>query len=395
MFKSINTNKIKFIDIFMSIFFILSQYSYGISNIGVFVLISYTLFSLIKSNFILINKPFVLFLAYITFIQLMNMLFRNHITTTDFNNLLNPIVLTICLFVVVKNINYNFFFKSYLLVGIIAMIILFYQWFGLFFLQIIPSPIKILPVSLDATYYSWVGEYYRPSSLFTEPQAYASFMIPLLYMTIKNNRIFISFLIILSILFSGSSSGILMLGLIFLYLLVFNHNKKVRYFIFLLVNLFIIFILTQEIFNSQLDKIYSIDLTDDVRLVKGFQIYSTFDISNSIFGIGDGPNVLSAYNREHASILMNKLFDLGSYTTTISGILISYGFFAGLLFFWILFRFYKYEEKSSRLFLLLIIIGSFGQTLLFNGFFILYYMIYFIQHKEQYSNNYMKLKFRK
>jgi hypothetical protein len=378
----------------MSIFYILSQYTYGFSNVGVIILILYTIYSLIKSNYIFINKPFVLFVSYITLLQLMNMFFRNHLSSSDINNLINPILLTICLFIVSNNLNINLFYKSYLLVGIIAMLILFYQWVGLFFFQVLPSPIKILPVSLDSTYYSWIGEYYRPSSLFTEPQAYASFMIPLLYLTIKMNKVIISFLIIVSILFSGSSTGIFLIGLISLHQILTSSNKKIKYFLLSLsIIITIIIFSTQDIFESQLNKIFSIDLTEDVRLVKGFQIYSSFNISNSIFGIGDGPNVFSEYNREHAGVLMNKLFDLGSYTTTVAGILISYGIIAGLIFFWVIYRFYKYESKNSRLFLFLIFVASFGQTLLFNGFFMLYYMIYFALNKDEYSNNFVKLKY--
>ena len=187
--------KFSFIDWFLPLFYILAQYGYGISSIGLIILIIYTVISLFVSSRLLIHKPLLIFVLFISFIQILNMLLYGNLNFEDFNNFLNPIIMLFILSTAMLKVNYNNLYKAYVVFGVIAMTIIFYQWFMLVIYNIIPSPVTIFPVISDG-FYSWQSEYYRPSSLFTEPQAYASYMIPLLLMSLHKDKILFSFLII-------------------------------------------------------------------------------------------------------------------------------------------------------------------------------------------------------
>ena len=318
------------------------------------------------------------------------MLLYGNLNSEDFNNFLNPIIMLFILSTVILKVNYNNLYKAYVVVGVIAMTILFYQWFMLVIYNIIPSPVTFFPVSTDG-FYSWQSEYYRPTSLFTEPQAYASYMIPLLLMSLYKNKIKFSFLIILSILFSGSSLGIILLLVTsVMYLLKSKSRWSLKFAVMFFISILVFIFISSDIFSSQATKILSIDLANNIRLVKGFQIYSTFNDLQMLFGIGDGPNILEIYNSKNSSeLLMKNIFDLGAYVTTISGLLISYGIFSLILFFWVIYKMYCYEDPTKRIFLIIILFASFGQTILFNGFFLLYYITYLgICNKSIFNKNY-------
>jgi hypothetical protein len=382
--------KFSFIDWFLPLFYILAQYSYGFSSIGIIILIIYTVISLVSSSRLLIHKPLLIFVLFISFIQILNMLLYGNLNSEDFNNFLNPIIMLFILSTAMLKVNYNNLYKAYVVVGVIAMTILFYQWFMLVIYNIMPSPVTFFPVSTDG-FYSWQSEYYRPSSLFTEPQAYASYMIPLLLMSLYKDKILFSFLIILSILFSGSSLGIIFLLVISVtYLLKSKSRWSLKFAVMFFISILVFIFISTDIFSSQAAKILSIDLANNIRLVKGFQIYSTFNDLQMLFGIGEGPNILEIYNSKNSSeLLMKNIFDLGAYVTTISGLLISYGIFSLILFFWVIYKMYCYEDPTKRIFLIIILFASFGQTILFNGFFLLYYITYLgICNKSIFNKNY-------
>ena len=318
---------------------------------------------------------------------------RGNLNIIDFNNLFNPILTFTIVCVSITKLNPDKFYKYYSFAGIIAMVLIFYQSYRLFKFGELPSPIKILPSSNAEIFYSWVEEYYRPTSIFTEPQAYASYFIPLLILSLNKNNLLFSLLIIVSILLSGSSTGILLIIILFFYYLSSKFKFKLKIFIFFILLLGIAFATQTEIFERQISKIVSISFENDIRLIKGFQIFDSFNFLNKLIGIGEGPIVLKHYNETHANILLSKnINDLDSYVTTISGLLISYGIFSLFIFFSLFFMLFKNENPKYRNLLLIILIASFAQTLLFNGFFILYYAIYFSNsNKNQFNTNYYVL----
>lgn len=386
-----NSNSYSFYDWFIPIFYIFAQYGYGFLNVGTILLISYTIYSFIKVRNWVISKPLLFFTFVISFIQITNMLFRGYLEIVNFNTWIMPLISLLIVFTAINKINYNRLYIVYKYVGILSMIILYFQWFMYMFLNIIPTPVKILPESTDI-YYNFTQSIIRPSSLFSEPQAYASFMIPLLVMALEREKKIFSLFIILSIFFSGSTLGIFLCSFISIYYIFLSKRQiltKISIVFFILSVGY--FWLYSEYFSLQQAKINSINFENDIRIIKGFQIFSTFNSIDILFGIGDGAKILSDYNSiNHIKLGTKNIFDYSSYITTVSNNFVSYGLIGGVMFLWMMIRFYKYEDKTKRLFLFVIIIASFGQTLLFNGFFLMYYITYLgICNKSENSINYI------
>ena len=104
--------KFSFIDWFLPLFYILAQYSYGFSSIGLIILIIYTVISLFSSSRLLIHKPLLIFVLFISFIQILNMLLYGNLNSEDFNNFLNPIIMLFILSKAMLKVNYNNLYKS-------------------------------------------------------------------------------------------------------------------------------------------------------------------------------------------------------------------------------------------------------------------------------------------
>lgn len=373
----------------------MAQYGYGFSNIGTLILISYALICLFRRNVFLIHKPLLVFVLLISIIQITNMIIKGQLSATYFNLFLMPIISIFIIGASIGEINFQKLYRVYSIVGTIAMLIIYYQWVRLFLFDILPDPIKILPESTGA-YYSWAQAEYRPSSLFSEPQAYASYILPLLIMSLHKKSYIFSLAILLSIIFSGSTAGIVLSGIVFTYYLFRINEQWIVKISFVVVFSILAYLsLNTNVFSSQQSKIRSIDYATDIRLAKGFQIFGTFNLEEMLFGIGNGPNGLIEYNLRHESELTSmNIFDLGDYVTSVSGVLIYYGIFAGFFYFWFFYKLFQQEDPKMRILLLVIIISSFGQTLLFNGFFLLFYITYFgICDKVSFNKNYLSVRF--
>jgi hypothetical protein len=402
VFDTISKGKFSFIDWFLPFFLILAQYSiFGFSNYGIVILILYALMAILTTNSTLyINKYILFFIISVSILQIINQIRISSFSMTVFNNLLMQFILIFIFAVFLPHIHQKNLFKSYSFIGIIAMIIMFYQAIRLFIFKIPAIPITFLPVSPHDAHYWGFFNGLRPSSLFTEPQAYASFMIPLLILALKYKKLLFSFLISLSILLCTSSQGILLVAFIFLYTILFSDTKKyIKIFSFLFICIGIYAFFNLSIFSFALKKLGSTEIENNVRLTRGFIIYSTFNLQNMLFGIGTD---LKTYVLTHLSDFpwANIYIQAGQehllgYATTVAFILIQFGFIGGAIFFWMLFKMYKYYDKSMRLLLITIFILSFTQTILFNAWFILYFLTYMgCCDESNFDKNYIMLNIR-
>ncbi len=264
-----------FIDWFLPIFMILAQYRVGgtFSNYGFVILIIYALYYTIFTNrIIMIPKQLLVFTVYITIISFVNVtVMEEGFSVVFFNRTLMPLILIYTLSTVIPNINENNLFKAYVLIGSIAMGIMYYQAILLFLAGIPAVPVTILPVPIDQEHFWGNFSGTRPSSLFQEPQAYASFMLPLLVLSLKRKNTIFSLIISLSILLSTSSLGIIMVGLVYLYFAIIGgiRTYMVIFRVFIVSILVFVFI-KLEIFVFARDKILLIEFEDNIRLTRGF-----------------------------------------------------------------------------------------------------------------------------
>jgi len=279
------------------------------------------------------------------------------------------------------------------------MVPIFIQALRLYLFSIPAVPIQILPIPESELHYWGFMQGSRPSGFFSEPQAYASFMIPLLVLSLKRQEYKFSYIISLSLIVSTSSLGIIMTGLINLYFLFLSKIKtyqKVSISITLLI--FVYLLLNIDMFKFSINKIETTDFTNNIRLTRGFVVYSTFNTWDYIFGISNTlqsyviRNIQDEYVQEYISAKSENLL---GYSNTAAGVFIEFGLI-GAIFFWrMLYKMFVNEDKNWRIFLYIIIILSFSQTCLFNAWFVFFYFIYLGScDKNSYAKNYIILRSR-
>lgn len=392
-----STYNYSFIDWFLPLFMILAQYKIGtsFSNYGYLIIAIYAIYLMfIKNTKLYFHKYLLLLTIYVIIITIINYIRLDGQSINAFNSLITQVVLFIVISLVITQLHIENFYKSYLFFGSIAMLIIYFQSIRLLVFGIPAIPITILPIDpKDAHFWgNFLGK--RPSGLFTEPQAYASFMFPLLILSLKKKKKFLVLIISLSLLLSTSSQGIIVTGIIFIYYLLWGNIKTYQKVLISLLFTFSIYaLLNLKIFEFATNKIAKTDLENNIRLVRGFMVYSNFDLTDLLLGINDNlqsyilKNLRNSYwVTEH--IKFGAVSGL-SYTTTVSGILIQSGFFAGILFILMIYKMYKYEDPSNRIFLVLIFILSFSQTIFYNAWFVFYYIIYLgLNNKRAYNINY-------
>jgi uncharacterized protein YneF (UPF0154 family) len=137
-----------------------------------------------------------------------------------------------------------------------------------------------------------------------------------------------------------------------------------------------------EITKDYAQKLLATDIINDPRLYRGFSIFFDFSFFDFIFGIGDnlGNYILQNINDPFVRLYIeNNLIDRLSYITTIASNFVKYGFILGISYFIVLRNIYKLFKSSPYLktMAFTIIFLSFGQTILFNSWFLFYFGIIF------------------
>ena len=367
--------------IVLAVFPILSQYPLPIMSYGFVLLLIYFMLRFLGGNGQLwFNKPMLYFIVY----SLVQQFIVYQVSDTFQKNLNTYLFMLICLFMLasVNKIEKEDFLKAYIIVGFICCIVVIYQFVMGNVLGVPQSAIQILPVSAENQHY-WMENKTRASGFFTEPQAFSSYILPLLVYMIYNRKFKTAIFISISIFASTSSQGIILAFIVWMVYL-YTHDrdiaKKVLLTLFVIVGLIFILVILRNngIFSFAIDKILSINaFTYDIRLTKGFDIYSAMPIMDKIFGIGFG-NLTEYLLHGNFDFFWIRLTQeqLVGYITTMANTLVSFGI-GGFIFYIGIFKGnMKTSSEPAKLILLLTFISSFTQTILFNAWFVLYWMIF-------------------
>ncbi len=368
--------------IVLALFYLLAQYLLPIMSYGFILIILYGVGVLFKNRVFCINKSILIFIIAAIVQQSIMYLYSGTLA----KNRNTYLFMIVCVFLLgtLSQINKQDFFKVYYIVGLISSIAVLIQFIMANFFGKLQSAIQILPVSENDMHY-WIQESNRVSGFFTEPQAYSGYMIPLLIYLLSKYEVKKALFFSVSILASTSSQGIILMVICWIYYF-FGYEKNSRRKLMLIVGgiiLVVAFSFT-DVFQYTIEKIMSINIFGyDIRLTKGFGIYFEMPIHDKIFGIGKG-NL-----REY---LLNGNFDffwmsltreiLFDYVTTMSDILISYGIFVFAFYITIFACNMKNSSRDGKVFLLIIFIASFAQTLLFNAWFVFYWSVFQIMDNQ-------------
>lgn len=229
----------------------------------------------------------------------------NYFDTTIFlHNLLAIILFFISLIIITNDCNINVFKRTLFICGIAASAICIYQRIQLLLTGSFEANVFIpgLIVNRDLDTFS----INRVSSFFTEPAHLAIYLLPIYYISLFDKKILISLFCAIGVLFSGSSTGFLLIFVLtFVYMFKNNIAKK---YIFIVVSIgVIVFILINKYFpDVLLDNINKIESTssNNQRQLGPLSYIQYMDIGQLIFGVGF--NQLAEFLRSNGVLLLNE-----------------------------------------------------------------------------------------
>lgn len=201
----------------------------------------------------------------------------------NINGLLAQLIYFASVFILYPTINGPKLRGSFNWVAIIAMLGLLYQWTLIVRGNMI-HPLEIPGLEMSES--RLLSESSRPSSFFMEPAAYVEFMIfPLFWSLLDKKRIW-TFIIVLSIFLTTSTTGIL-LSFIMLGTSMFSQGTRVRsFFMVLLIGVALFYSLTHfSAFRFGIEKMQNTDTETNVRLTQGITVVSTMSSSEYLFGV--------------------------------------------------------------------------------------------------------------
>lgn len=324
-----------------------------------------------------VDKYFMLWLVSMVITQIIF-----HIKDTTVNLALMMLFYSMCVMFYSNNIVRSYFEKIYYLLGVFATIVVIIQFIQIFIFNTNPIFQFLMNIDLQANA--------RPSGIFSEPQAYVSFIIFLVVLCLKNNKLIKAMFFSIGIICSTSSTGIFLLCFIWAVYYFFEKHffqkmsiSKILMFILIIAIIYMFFNIS--VFDFSLQKIRNINFSMDVRLTRGFYTYFHLPISTKIIGVG-------FYNIYNYLVINNLYFSwifgslIPEYITGLSGILVYFGIIPFIFFMLMIVKHYKENRKSKyKLMLIGIVVLLMSiQTTLFNAWFVFIFGTYLYYIKEDF-----------
>lgn len=377
----IDFSEIGFLELFLPIYSVLMYYTLPVvGSVGQIILLIYMVIYFITHRNIQYHIPKYLLLFTIIVIPIQLVVFQC-VGGFTFSRVINLSMIIVYLVILSYfQVNVDGLFKIYKLFAIFASITILIQFVQIHFFNQIVHQIMLFPMERPM---GWYNEGLRPQGVFPEPQVFATFMLPILVLVLRKSEYISAIFFTIAIFASTSSLGILCAAAVWGYHVFFSEisiTKKIA--LILLIAIGTITLTQTSLFEYGINKITSTNFTNNVRLTRGFTIYSKLPIINKLFGIG--VNNL-AYYQESGQIILNDYMSIAmrnpSYVTTMSDLLIGFGLFATLLY--LLFLFNLFWNSDCRLLVILLFVLSFAQTILFSGVWYLYMVVIFATLKEE------------
>lgn len=276
------------------------------------------------------------------------------------------------------------FYKIYKYIGVVAGFVVFFQFLSFHMFNKVPWN-GILPFMNPIS--SWGSVMWRPNSIFSEPAAFSQFILPLLYISIIKGRKLLSFILTLAVITSTSSSGTILVFVIWTYFVVFSPKFHKKYWLrnvllyisFLLILLYIFFG-TNLMESSRQKLMTSIDIRQNERLLKGFALYGLWPLEAKIFGVGLG-NVQRYANLKGIYFSYKVMGDYevnSEFTNSISYVFLSVGILGGFLYLRCFFLLWREIKKEMRFLVIIVFFILATSQSFFNPWFVFVFTVLFM-----------------
>lgn len=209
----------------------------------------------------------------------------------------------------------------------------------------------------------------RPSAFFTEPAHLAIYLLPVFYFLLRAKKQAYSIIIGLGILSSGSTTGFLLMFVLYIINSIKNRINKNKMFVSLLsmALLFsIVMYVSPDILLSNYEKLATSESSSS-RLLGPLQYFGYFNFIQYIFGIG--LNQLSSFLQSHGFVLLsafNEEMDM-NYANALIYMVLSYGIIGGFMLLRYLVTLFKtYNCKQNAGFYVILLGIMLSDQVLFN-----------------------------
>ncbi len=286
--KFFGIEKLGWLEFMIALYPIVSMYTYGMFKLFIFLplIIDIVLIVLNRRKICSYDvKPLYILLGYMLLHFLMWILMVPDLPSYFYNSHFSFFLMLVSLIIILPHIDFSKLCSSVNLLSILCALGLVYHAFVLLHSSTVsPIPLFFMP-SPDSTSRLY-GEINRPLSFFAEPQSYVSYMIIPLFLALTRKNLVWAILISLTILMSGSTTGIVMILVMFsVYIL--TTRVGVFYRILLVCALVALgsFLVSSEFAATGLEKMENTDLNRNARTANGFIVASTVPLADFIFGV--------------------------------------------------------------------------------------------------------------
>lgn len=250
---------------FLVLFYLVAKY--GLRKVGVF-------------------RPLLYLFVFMVFHDLVKGLY----STVNYGAWAERLLFFVLIVLLIGRVNEDLLFKVWSVLSIIVIAGIVFHSYQVYFLHIPATQIRVIPLQFfdeaNAKY-----AYFRPRSIFSEPAACASWLLPLLAYSLKKSNVLFSVIITISILLTTSSVGVVMVAVLWIYTLFGNNAKmglrrKIALTIIMIV--FVWAFLETGIFSDTSTKILSISIdngSDYSRVLLGLMLFINAPLLIKLWGI--------------------------------------------------------------------------------------------------------------
>ena len=273
----------------------------------------------------------------------------NGLSSTYFNKWFSIVITMGSVFFVAPVLNFEKLKTPIFFFAIISMLGIVYQVLAL--LRGAPiGPLSIPPFS-SSRELSNIVDSIRPASFFPEPAAYCQYMIMPLFISLVDRKFLASFAIIITMLLSTSTTGVVLSFLILgVFLLTQRISAKWKILIIVVAIGIGIALTRASIFENTMSKVERTELSENERTSIGFTVLPQLSVQDFLFGISY-QSISDMYNAGQLKIESFTFYDERGnsmvFVPTFWNMLFIYGIFGLVIYLSV----YYHLFRQSRLLL--------------------------------------------
>jgi len=398
--SGVTTHGSNAVAVILAVYLLLAQYRLiGYANMAYLVGAVVAAFTLRLALAIKTDKLFLVFILSIYLIVLAKAIVLRDLLTANRNYYLMGVLLSLCAVVFSSRINIDEFYKKYRVLCLVASLAVIIQGLYMAATGELLVPLQLMPTEKEEQGL-WI-EASRASGFFTEPQLYASFILPGIALALEKKEEKVAAILICGILISGSTYGIAIAGALLISSMTISRGKSAGYAAFVvLIALFVAVLVTSQhtdLFDPAIEKILRTDLATNIRMANAPAVFYHMSLTEKLFGLNMS---LDDFIRRNA-VLMPWLYDYMevqsdglTYVSGFFGLGVVYGVLPMILFILLLTKYFLHGSRFQRNMAIVIMLHSLSATILFNGYFVFFFSLLLAKQNSLESNQ-MKFAFRR